>query len=57
MPEIDVSGFNGGDQLALIARHLFERLDELNLKLHAIAEALDAINSRLSYATVLDNND
>ena len=45
------------DELAVIAAHLFERLDTLNTILGAIADRLDGIEKRLSYATVLDNED
>lgn len=57
MPQIDVSSYEPTDALALLATHLFERLDALNLTLHAIAEALDGIEKRLSYAAVLDSQD
>lgn len=57
MPQIDVSGYGPTDQLSLLALHLFERLDTLNSKLEEIARALEGIESRLSYATALDNQD
>lgn len=57
MPQIDVSGYEQTDALALLAQHLFERLDTLNARLEAIANALEGIESRLSYATALDNTD
>jgi hypothetical protein len=43
--------------VAVIAAQLLERLDTMNRNLEAIAEALEAIQSRLSYATTLDNQD
>ena len=57
MPQIDVTGYEPTDALALLAQHLFERLDTLNARLEAIASALEGIESRLSYATALDNTD
>ena len=57
MPQIDVSGFEERDALALIAQHLFERLDTLNTILAEIADRLNGIEQRLSYANVLDNQD
>lgn len=57
MPQIDVSGYEPTDALALIAQHLFERLDTLNTILGAIADRLDGIEQRMSYAKVLDSDD
>lgn len=57
MPQIDVSGYEQNDALAILAAHLFERLDTLNDRLQSIAESLEGIEKRLSYATALDNAD
>ena len=57
MPQIDVSSYEPTDALALIAQHLFERLDKLNYILGEIEDRLRGIESRLSYATALDNTD
>ena len=43
--------------LAIFVRHLLERLDTLNTILAEIADRLDGMEKRLSYATVLDNSD
>jgi len=45
------------DVLAGGLLQLFEQMEQLNRNLAVIAETLEAINARLSYATVLDNND
>lgn len=57
MPEIDVSGYAPTDALSILALHLFERLDTLNARLQQIAESLEGIEKRLSYAQVLDSQD
>lgn len=45
------------DRMGTIALHLLEQLATLNRTLANIEEALRGIESRLSYAQVLDNND
>lgn len=57
MPQIDVNGFGEVDVLASAVQHLFERLDTLNTILAEIADRLNGIEQRLSYATALDSDD
>lgn len=45
------------DGLGTVALHLIEQLATLNRTLANIEEALRGIESRLSYATALDNAD
>jgi hypothetical protein len=43
--------------LAVAAAQLLQQMSKLNQTLEKLAEALEAIESRLSYATALDNQD
>jgi len=45
------------DTLAGGLLQLFEQMEQMNRNLAVIAEQLEAICSRLCYATILDNND
>lgn len=57
MPELNVDDDKVAESLGLIIGHLYEQIVKLNQTLEKVADALEAIESRLSYATTLDNTD
>ena len=57
MPLEAMNGRELYDVLAGGLLNLMEEVEKMNRTLAAIAEALESISSRLSYANVLDNQD